>query len=175
MYGCESWTIKKAECQRIDAFELWCWRRLLRDSWTARWSNQSIIKEINRKYSLEELKLKLSHLMRRANSLEKTLMLGEAEGRRRRGWPEDKMIGWYHQFNGHEFGQAVGDGEGQGSLECHSPCCHKESDMTEQLNTTTIISLEFQTNTSIKRASWYQHINWDPFNKQTLKCEVLKL
>ena len=87
MYGCESWTIKKAECQRIDAFELWCWRRLLRVSWTARRSNQSIIKEISCKYSLEELmlKLKLSHLMRRANSLEKTRMLGETEGRRSRG------------------------------------------------------------------------------------------
>ena len=89
MYGCESWTIKKAECQRIDAFELWCWRRLLRFSWTAR-SNQSILKEINPKYSLEGLMLKLKlqyfgHLMRRTNSFEKTLMLGKIEGRRRRG------------------------------------------------------------------------------------------
>ena len=89
MYGCESWTIKKAECQRIDAFELWCWRRLLRVSWTAR-SNQSILKEINPKYSLEGLMLKLKlqyfgHLMRRTNSFEKTLMLGKIEGRRRRG------------------------------------------------------------------------------------------
>ena len=92
MYGCESWTLKKAECQRIDAFELWCWRRLLRVPWTARRSNQSIIKEINPEYSLEELMLKLklklqyfSHLMQRANSLEKALMLGKMEGRRRRG------------------------------------------------------------------------------------------
>ena len=88
MYGCESWTIKKAECQRIDAFELWCWRRLLRVPWTARRSNQSILKEISPEYSLEGLILKLKlqyfgHLMRRTDSLEKTLMLGKTEGRRR--------------------------------------------------------------------------------------------
>ena len=91
MYGCESWTIKKAECQRIDAFELWCWRRLLRVPWTARGSNQSILKEISPEYSLEGLMLKLKlqcfdHLMRRADSLEKILMLGKIEGKRRRGW-----------------------------------------------------------------------------------------
>ena len=90
MYGCESWTIKKAERRKIDPFELWCWRRLLRVPWTARRSNQSILKEINPEYSLEGLMLKLKlqyfgHLMRRADSLEKTLMLGKIEGRRRRG------------------------------------------------------------------------------------------
>ena len=90
VYGCESWTIKKAECQRIDAFELWCWRSLLRVPWTARRSNQSILKEISPEYSLERLMLKLKrqyfgHLMRRANSFEKTLMLGTIEGKRRRG------------------------------------------------------------------------------------------
>ena len=90
MYGCESWTIKKAEHRIIDAFELWCWRRLLRVPWTARRSNQSILKEISPEYSLEGLmrKLKLQyfgHLMQRADSLEKTLMLGRIEGRRRRG------------------------------------------------------------------------------------------
>ena len=86
MYGCESWTIKKAEHQRINAFELWCWRRLLRVPWTARKSNQSILKEINPEYSLEGLMLKLKlHLMGRTDSLEKTLMLGKSEGRRRRG------------------------------------------------------------------------------------------
>ena len=89
MYGCESWTIKKAEHQGIDAFELWCWRRLLRVPWTARRSNQSILKETNSEYSLEGLMLKLKlqyfgHLMRRANSLEKTQILGKIEGRRRR-------------------------------------------------------------------------------------------
>ena len=89
MYGCESWTIKKAECQRTDAFELWCWRRLLRVPWTARRSNQSILKEISPEYSLEGLMLKLKlqyfgHLMQRTTSFEKTLMLGKIEGRRRR-------------------------------------------------------------------------------------------
>ena len=90
MYGCESWTIKKAEYRNIDAFELWCWRRLLRVPWTARRSNQSIFKEISPKYSLEELMLKMilqssGHLMGRTDSLEKILMLGETEGGRRRG------------------------------------------------------------------------------------------
>jgi len=90
MYGCESWTIKKAECQRIDAFELWCWRRLLRVPWTARRSNQSILKEISPEYSLQGLMLKLKfqyfgHLMQRNDSLEKTVILGKHEGRRRRG------------------------------------------------------------------------------------------
>ena len=90
MYGCESWTVKKAECRRIDAFELWCWRRLLRVSWTARRSNQSILKEINPGISLEAVMLKLKlqyfgHLMRRVDSLEKTLILGGTGGRRRRG------------------------------------------------------------------------------------------
>ena len=90
MYGCESWTIKKAECQRIDAFELWCWRRLLKFPWMARRSNQSILKEVSPEYSLEELMLKLKlqyfgHLMQRADSFEKTLILGKIEGRRRRG------------------------------------------------------------------------------------------
>ena len=90
MYGCESWTVRKAECRRIDAFELWCWRRLLRVPWTARRSNQSILKEISPRCSLEGLMLKLKpqyfgHLMQRTDSLEKTLMLGKIEGRRRRG------------------------------------------------------------------------------------------
>ena len=90
IYGCESWTMKKAECRRIDAFELWCWRRLLRVPWTARRSNQSILKEIGAGISLEGMMLKLKlqyfgHLMRRVDSLEKTLMLGEIGGRRRRG------------------------------------------------------------------------------------------
>ena len=91
MYGCESWAIKKAECQRIDAFELWCWRRLLRVPWTARKSNQLILKEINPGYSLEGLMLKLKlqyfgHLMQRTDPLEKTLLLGKTEGRRRMRW-----------------------------------------------------------------------------------------
>ena len=97
MYWCESWTIKKAECRRIDAFELWCWRRLLRVVWTARRSNQSILKEISPEYSLEGLMLKLKlqyfgHLMQRADSFEKTLMLGKTEGRKRRGWQRMRWL-----------------------------------------------------------------------------------
>ena len=95
MYGCESWTIKKAQCQIIDAFELWCWRRLSRVSWTAKRSNQSILKEISPEYSLEGLMLKLQyfgHLMRGTDSLEKTLMLGKIEGKRRRGQQRMKWL-----------------------------------------------------------------------------------
>ena len=97
IYGCESWTIKKAECWRIDAFELWCWRRHLRVPWTARRSNQSILKEISPGYSLEGLMLKLKlqyfgHLMQRTDSFEKILMLGKIEGRRRRGWQRMRWL-----------------------------------------------------------------------------------
>ena len=97
MYGCESWTTKKAECQRIDAFEVWCWRRFLRVPWTARRSNQSILKEISPEYTLEGLMLKLKHqyfghLMWRTDSLEKTLILGKIEGRRRRGWQRMRQL-----------------------------------------------------------------------------------
>ena len=106
-YGCESWTLKKAECPRIDAFELWCWRRLLRVPWTARRSNQSILKEISPEYSLKGLMLKLKlqyfgHLMQRTDSLLKILILGKIEGRRRRGdgggegETVDEMVGWHH-------------------------------------------------------------------------------
>ena len=102
MYGCESWTIKKAECRKIDVFELWCWRRLLRVPWTVRRSNQSILKEISPEYSLEGLMLKLElqnfgHLMQRTDSLEKTLMLGKIEGRRRRGQQMMRLL------FGHDF------------------------------------------------------------------------
>ena len=101
MYGCESWTVKKAECQRIDAFEVWCWRRLLRVPWTARRSRQSIVKAVSPGCSLEGLMLKLKlqylgHLMRKTDSMEKTLMLGKIEGKRRREKTEDEMVGWHH-------------------------------------------------------------------------------
>ena len=118
MYVCESWTIKKAECQRIDAFQLWRWRRLLRVPWTARRLNQSILKKINPEYSSEGLMLKLNlqfgHLRQRAHSLEKNLMLGKTEGRRRRGQQRARWI--------------VKD---KGSLAYCSPWGHKESDTTE--------------------------------------------
>ena len=101
MYGCESWTVKKAERRRIDTFELWCWRRLLRVPWTARRSNQSILREISPGDSLERMMLKLKlqyfgNLIRRVDSLEKTLMLGGIGGRRKSGTTEDEMAGWHH-------------------------------------------------------------------------------
>ena len=141
MYRCESWTTKKAEHWRTDALELWCWRRLLRVPWTARRSNQSILREINAEHSLESpmLKLKLQytgHLMQRADSLEKTLMLGKTEDSRRRGDRRWDDFGWHHQLNGHEFGQTSGDSKGRGSLACCSPWGCKELDTTviEQQN-----------------------------------------
>ena len=131
MYGCESWTIKKAEWQRIDAFELWCWRRLLRVPWPSRRSNQSILKEINPENSLEGLVLKLKpqyfgHLMPTHWNIswcwERSRAGGEGDNRGK---------GWHYQVNGHEFEQTLrDDSEGQGRLACCSPWCHKESDMT---------------------------------------------
>ena len=137
MYGCKSWTVKKTEHQRIDALELWCWRRLLRVPWTARRSNQSILKEISPGYSLEGLMLKLKlqyygHLMQTADSLERPWYWerqkagGEGGDKGRDGWMD-------HQLNGHEFEQAPGGGDGQGSLACCSPWGCKELDMTEGL------------------------------------------
>ena len=205
MYGCESWTVKKDELRRIDASELWCWRRLLRVLWTSRMSNQSILKEISPGCSLEGLMLRLKlqyfgHLMRRVDSLEKTLLLGGIGGRRRRGWQRGwdgwmasptrwtsvwvNSVSWWwtgrpgmlrfwgHKesdttewlnwtelnwcwerlkaggegdargwdgwmaslINEHEFEQALGDGERQGSLTCCSSWGHKESDVTWLLN-----------------------------------------
>ena len=133
MYGCESWTIKKAESQRIDAFELWCCRRLLRVPWTARRSNQSILKEYSPWCSLEGLMLKLKlqyfgHLMQRAYSLEKTLMLGRIEGRKR--WGQQRMR-W---LDGITDSMDMGLGDGQGGLACFSSWGCKESDTTERLN-----------------------------------------
>ena len=132
MYNCASWTTKKAERWKIDAFELWCWRRLLRVPWTARRSKQSILKEINPEYSLQRLMLKLKfqhfgHLIWRADSLEKTLILGKTEGRRKRGRQLDGIT----DSMDIEFEQALGDSEGQG---CGSSWGHKELDTTYRLN-----------------------------------------
>ena len=125
MYGYESWTIKKAEHQKMDAFELWCWRRLLRVPWTARRSNYSILKEINPECSLERLMLKLKlqyfgHLMQRLDSLEKTDIAKDWR-REEKGMTEDEMVEWHLQHDGHEFEQASGVGDGEGSLVCCSP------------------------------------------------------
>jgi len=139
MYGCESWAIKKAEHQTIDAFELWCWRRLLRVPWTARRSNQSILKEISPEHSLEGLMLKLKlqysgHLNAKSWLIRKDPDAGKDRRQAEKGMTEDEMVGWHHWLNEHEFEQASGVGDGQGRLGCCSPWDHKESDMTEQLN-----------------------------------------
>ena len=140
MYGCESWTIKKDEHQRIDAFELWCWRRLLRVSWTARRSNQSILKEVSSEYSLEGLMLKLKlqflgHLMWRSDSLAK-IDAGK-DWRQEKGMTEDEMVGWHHRLNGHEFEWTPGVGDGQGGLACCSPWGHRVGhDWATELNWT---------------------------------------
>ena len=141
MDGCESWTIKKAECQGIDAFELWRWRRRLRVPWTARRSNQSILKEISPGCSLEGLMLKLKlqyfgHLMRRADSLEKTLMLGKIEGRRRRGQQRMRWLDGITDTMDMGLGGLRELVMGQGGLVCCGSWGRKELDMTERLNRT---------------------------------------
>ena len=138
MYGYESWTIKKAECWRIDALEHGCWRRLLRVPWTARRSNQSILKDISPEFSLEGLMVNLKlqyfgNLMRRTDSFEKTLILGNWR-QEEKGTTEDEMVGWHHWLNGHGFGWTLGVGNGQGGLACCGLWGRKESDTTEQLN-----------------------------------------
>ena len=138
---CGSWTIKKAEPLRIDAFELWCWRRLLRVLWTSRRSNQSILKEISPRCSLEGLMLKLKlqyfgHLMWRADSLEKTLMLGKIEGRKRRGWERMRWLDGITNLMDMNLGNSPGIGDGQGGQACCNPCGHRKSDKTERLNWT---------------------------------------
>ena len=143
MYGCESWIIKKADGQTIDAFELWCWRRLLRVPWTARRCNQSILKETSPEYSLEGLMLKLQvqysgHLMRRTDSLEKTVILGKIKGGRKRGQQRMIWLDGITWHGGHEF-EPTGPSQllepvGHGSLACCSPWGRKESDTAEQLS-----------------------------------------
>ena len=140
MYGCESWPVKKAECRRIDAFELWCWRRLLRVPWIARRSNQSILKEISPGCSLEGMMLKLKlqnfgHLMPRVDSLENT-DAGRDWGQEEKGATEDEMAGWHHRLDGREFEWTLGDGDGQGGLACCNSWGCKELGTTERLNWT---------------------------------------
>ena len=140
MYGCESWTIKKVEHRRTDAFELWCWRRLLTVPWTTRRSNQSILKEISPEYSLEGLMLKLrlqyfGHLMKNW-LIWKDPDAGKDWRQEEKGTTEVEMAGWHHRLNGHEFGWTSGVSDWQWGLACCNPWGCKESDTTEQLNWT---------------------------------------
>ena len=146
MYGCESWTVKKAEHPRIDAFELWCWRRLLRVPWTARRPNQSILKEIIPGISLEGMMLKLKlqyfgHLRRRVDSLEKTLMLGGTEGRRRRGWQRMRWLDGIIDSMYMSLSEPRGLVMDKRGLACYNSWGRKESDRTERLNWTELIIL----------------------------------
>ena len=142
MYGCESWTVKKAEHQRIEAFELWCWRRLLRVPWTARRSNQSILKEISPGISLEGMMLKLKlqsfgHLMWLSWLIGKASDAGRDWGQEEKGTTEDEMAGWHHWLDGRESGWTlVGVGDGQGGLACCDSWGRKQSETTERLNWT---------------------------------------
>ena len=132
MYSCESWTVKKADHWRTDAFELWCWRRLLRVPWTARRSNKSALKEINLEYSLEGLILKLKLQYFWPSDVKSWLIGKDLDAAK--GWRQEEKVGGYRGLNGLEFEQTPGDSEGQGSLACYSPWGYKESDMTECLN-----------------------------------------
>ena len=140
MYGCESWTVKKAKHWRIDAFELWCWRRLLRVPWTTRRFNQSILKEISPGISLEGMMLKLKlqysgHLMR-SWLFGKDSDAGRDWEQEEKGMTEDEMAGWHQGLDGRESEWTLGDGDGQGGLACCDSLCRKESDTTERLNWT---------------------------------------
>ena len=140
-YGCEGWTIKKAELHRIDTFELWCWRRLLRVPWTARRSNQSILVEISPEYSFGRTDAEAETPILWPPDAKNWLTgkdpdAGKDWGQKKKGTKEDEMVGWHHRLNGHEFEQAPGVGDGQGSLACCSPWGHKELDTTEQVNWT---------------------------------------
>ena len=140
-YGCESWSIKKAEHQRIDAFELWCWRRLLRVPWPARRSNQSILKEISPGCSLEglmlKLKLKLQYFGAKNWLIWKDPDAGKDWGQEEKGTTEGEMVGWHHQLNGHGFGWTPAVGDGQRGLECCSPWSRRvRHDWVTELNWT---------------------------------------
>ena len=139
MYGCESWTMKKAERRRIDAFELWCWRRLLRVPWTARRSYQSIWKEISPEYSLDGLMAEAETPILWPPDAKNWLIwkdpdAGKDWGQEEKGTTEDEMVRWHHWLNGHGFGWIPGVGDGQGGLACCGSWGPRESDMTEQLN-----------------------------------------
>ena len=139
MYWCESWTIRKAEHRRIDAFELWCWRRLLTVPWTARRSHQSILNEISSEYSLEGLMLKLKPIFWPPDTKLWLIWKDPDAGkdwRQEKGTTEDEMVGWHHRLYRHEFEKTLGADDGQWGLASCSPCGHKKSDVIEWLNWT---------------------------------------
>ena len=160
MYGCDSWAIKKGEHWRLDAFEMWCWRRLLRVHWIARRSNQSILKEISQEYSLKGLilKLKLQYFGHLPDA--KNWLIGKDPGagkdwrQETKGRTEVEMVGCHHWHNEHEFEEALGVGDGQGSLACCSPWGRKESDSTEGLNWTEVKPLTFLLKTAYRKSMW---------------------
>ena len=172
-YGCGSWTVKKAEWQRIEALEQWCWRRLLKVPWTAWRPNLSILSEINPEYSLEGLMLKLKfqyfgHLMRTDHSLEKSLMLRKIEQKEKRT-SEDEMADWHHWCNECEVVQTLGHGEGQGGRVCYRPWGCKESDVTERLNNnndsmmmhdTNVLSVGLYTHTTVPSIGPYSLLSF---------------
>ena len=173
MYGCESWTLKKVEHWITDAFELWCWRRLLRVPWTERRSNQLILKEINHEYSLEGLMLKFHQCEEPTHW--KNPDAGKDWGPEEKGVTENEMVEWHHWLNGFEFDRALGDDEGQGGLACCSSWGCKESDMTEWLNWTEL-NLLFPWIASLhpcrnpRRSLFYRQENWVP-----KMCDLLKV
>ena len=159
MYGRESWTIKKAECQRIDAFELWCLKRLLRVPWTARRANQSILKEISPEYSIGRTDAEAETPILWSPDAKNWLIWKDHDAgidwrREEKGTTEDEMAGWHHWLNGHEFEQAPGVGDGQGGLACCIPWGHKKSDMTEQLNWTELNLSQFFPRCKGKFSMW---------------------
>ena len=144
IYGCESWTIKKAECRRIDAFELWCWRRLLRVPWTARRSNQSILKEIKPGISIGRTDVEAEAPILWPPDAKSWLTgkdpyVGKDWRQEEKGITEDEMVGCHHRLNGHKFGSIAGVGDRQGGLMCCSPWGRKELDKTEQQNWTELM------------------------------------
>ena len=149
MYGCESWTVKKAEHQRIDAFELWCWRRLLRVPWTARRSNQPVHPKGDQSWVFfRRTDIEAETPIFWPPDAKSWLIWKDPDawkdwGQEEKGSTEDEMVGWHHLLNGHEFEQAPGIGGGQGSLACCSPWSHKESDVTWRLNSNKSQSVTF--------------------------------
>ena len=171
MYGCESWTIKKAECRRIDAFEVWCWRRLLRVCWTARRSNQSILKEVSPGCSLEGLMLKLKLTLWQPGVkswlIWKDPDAGKDWGQEKKGTAEDEMVGWHHRLDGHVSGWTPRVGDGQGGLARCGSWGRKESDMTEDW-TKLKITVDGECSHEITLAPWKKSYDnsWHSIKKQ---------